>query len=84
MQYCKFSNTLFFLFSNKMLVFRARIHKMLVRIASSADPDQTATVLSDVVLHCFLGLFGRHRNFRTFTLINSFVYFRESLLDMVE
>ena len=26
-----------------MLVFKARIQKMLVRIASSADPDQTAS-----------------------------------------
>ena len=26
-----------------MLVFKARIHKMLVRIVNSADPDQTAS-----------------------------------------
>ena len=57
-----------------MLVFRARIHKMLVRIASRTDPDQPASVLSDLGLHCVLGLFGRQRNFRTFTVINSFVY----------
>ena len=41
----KISNTFLFLFSNKMLIFRARIHKMLVRIANSADPDQTASAL---------------------------------------
>ena len=35
--------TLLFLFSNKMLVFRAGIHKMLVRIANREDPDQTAS-----------------------------------------
>ena len=33
----------FFLFSNKMLVFKAEIHKMLVRIANREDPDQTAS-----------------------------------------
>ena len=30
--------------SNKMLVFRAGIHKMLPRIANSEDPDQTASL----------------------------------------
>ena len=38
---CKISNTFNFLFSNKMLGFRAVIDKMLVRIASREDPDQT-------------------------------------------
>ena len=32
-----------YLSSNKMLVFRAGIYKMLVRIANSEDPDQTAS-----------------------------------------
>ena len=32
-----------FLFSNKLLVFRAGIHKILVRIANGEDPDQTAS-----------------------------------------
>ena len=31
------------LFSNKMLVFRTEIHKLLVSIANSEDPDQTAS-----------------------------------------
>ena len=35
--------TLFFLFSNKILVNRAGIHKMVVRIANREDPDQTAS-----------------------------------------
>ena len=35
-------NTFLFLFSNNMLVFGAEFHKMLVRIANSEDPDQTA------------------------------------------
>ena len=35
--------TLIFLFSNKMLVFRAGIHKILVGIANREDPDQTAS-----------------------------------------
>ena len=39
----KISNTFLFLFSNKMLVFRAGIHKMLVIIANREDPDQTAS-----------------------------------------
>ena len=39
----KILNTFLFLFSNKMLVFRARIHKMLVRIANREDSDQTAS-----------------------------------------
>ena len=30
-------------FSNKMLVFRAGVHKMLVRISNREDPDQTAS-----------------------------------------
>ena len=34
--------TLLFLFSNKILVSRAGTDKMLVRVASREDPDQTA------------------------------------------
>ena len=37
----KILNAFLFLFSNKMLVFMAGIHKMLVRIANMEDPDQT-------------------------------------------
>ena len=33
----------FFLFSNEMLVSRAGIHKMLVKIANREDPDLTAS-----------------------------------------
>ena len=39
----KFFNTFHFLFSNKMFVTRAEIHKMLVKIANREDPDQTAS-----------------------------------------
>ena len=39
----KILNTFLILFSNKMLGFRAGIHKMLVRIANREDPDQTAS-----------------------------------------
>ena len=40
----KISNTFLFLFSNKMLVFRAGIHKFLVRVANREEnPDQTAS-----------------------------------------
>ena len=38
----KISNTFLFLFSNKMLVYSAEYHKMLVRIANREDTDQTA------------------------------------------
>ena len=39
----KISNIFLFLFSNKMVVFSAGIHKFLVRIANREDPDQTAS-----------------------------------------
>ena len=40
-KYFQILNIFLFLFSNKMLVFRAGIHKMLVRIANREDPDQS-------------------------------------------
>ena len=40
----KISNIFLILFSNKMLVFRAGIHKFLVRVANREDPDQTASL----------------------------------------
>ena len=39
----KISPTFHFLFSKKMCVIRAEIHKILVRIANREDPDQTAS-----------------------------------------
>ena len=39
-KFSKISNIILFLFSDKMLVIRAGIHKMLVRIANREDPDQ--------------------------------------------
>ena len=42
----KILNVFLFLFSEKMLVFKAGINKMLVRIANMKDPDQNAS--SDV------------------------------------
>ena len=39
----KILNTFLFLFSNKMFVFTAGIHRKLVRIANMEDPDQTAS-----------------------------------------
>ena len=38
-----FFNSFLFLFSNKILVIRAGIHKMQIRIANSVGPDQTAS-----------------------------------------
>ena len=35
-------NTLLFLFSNKMVVIRAAINKLLAKTANREDPDQTA------------------------------------------
>ena len=45
--YCKcskISNTFPVLFSNEMLVFKAGIHKSLVKMANREDPDQTASL----------------------------------------
>ena len=39
----KFQHFFLLLFSNKMLVIKGRIHKMLVRTANREDPDQTAS-----------------------------------------
>ena len=39
----KISNSFLFLFSNKILVIRVGIYKMLVRLANREDPDQTAS-----------------------------------------
>ena len=55
----KIFNTVSFLFSNKMLVFRPGIYIMLVRIENREDPDQTAPSVCDV----FLGIFGRQHAF---------------------
>ena len=41
--------------SNKMLVFRAEIHKMFVRIAKREGPEQTTS--SELGLHCLSGHF---------------------------
>ena len=48
-KFSNISNTFLFLFSNKMLVIRAGIHKMLVRIANREDPDKKQY---DLGLHC--------------------------------
>ena len=39
----KILNTFLFLFSNKIFVYRARIHKLHVRIADREDPVHTAS-----------------------------------------
>ena len=39
----KIFNTFLFLFLNKMLVIRAGLQKLLVRIAAREDPNQTAS-----------------------------------------
>ena len=40
----KIMNTFLFLFSNEMLVFRAGVHKMLLRMAYREDPDSKEAV----------------------------------------
>ena len=52
----KISNTFHFLFSKKMWVIRAGIHKLLVIKANREDPDQTE---SDLGLPFCLGLFSK-------------------------
>ena len=39
----KISNTFLVLYSNKMLINRAKIQKIFLRIANREDPDQTAS-----------------------------------------
>ena len=68
----KILNTFLFLFSTKLLVTRAGIHKMLVRIANREDPDQTA---SDPGLRCLpmpLWQATSVRNFKTFAVLSYF------------
>ena len=55
-----------FLLSNKMMVFRTGIHKMLVRKANREDPDQTTFEDASLIWVCVvcLGLFGRQVVFK--------------------
>ena len=53
-----------------MLVIRAAIHKMLVRIVNSHSPDQTAS--EDLGLHCLSRPFSQgacDQNFRAPTVV---------------
>ena len=62
----KILNTFLFLFSTKMLVIMAGIHKTHVSIANSGDANQTA-----LGLHCLSRHFCQAtsaQNFRTFTV----------------
>ena len=43
-KYSKISNMVPFQISIKMLIFRAGIYKLLVRITNREDPDQTASL----------------------------------------
>ena len=70
----KISNTFLCLFSNEMLLFKAGIHKFLVKIiANRGDLDQTAAQ-SDLALRGLSKPFWQKtsaRNFRTFTVWSS-------------
>ena len=59
MNVLKFRTLFLVLISNKTLVIRVGIHKLLVRTANRGDPDQTAS--SRPVC---LGLFGRQLVFK--------------------
>ena len=39
----KILNTSYSFFTNKIMVIKARLNKMLVRVANSEDPDQIAS-----------------------------------------
>ena len=63
----KISNAFLFLFSNKMLVFRAGIHKMLVRIANRKDLIRLLLQKqSDLDLALFAQVFDRQLAFKVF------------------
>ena len=49
-KHSKIPNTFLFLFSNKILVIRAGIHKMLVIITNREDPEQTDLGLLCLIL----------------------------------
>ena len=55
----KISNTFLFLFSNKMLVIMAGIHKMLARLVHREDADQILQKQSDLGLRCLSGPFSQ-------------------------
>ena len=58
--YSKILNTFLFLFSNKILVIRAVIHKMLVKIANREDPDWSLIWFCTV----YMGFLGRQQVFK--------------------
>ena len=68
----KISNTFLFLFSNKMLVFRTGIYKMLVRVANKERPQSDSFfTLFSVGLSCLPRPYSQTTsvpNFRIFTI----------------
>ena len=74
----KILNTVLFLFTNKMLVFGARTHKTLVRIANREHPDHpTSAKASDLGLPCLSRPFWQATtvlNFRTFAVLTTYMY----------
>ena len=76
--------TFLYLFSNKLFIIRAGIHKMLLRTANREDPDQTAS--SDLSLHCLSQPFWQAtslQNFRISTDILKCFYFAELKLRII-
>ena len=63
-KYSKFSNTFLSLFLTKMLVFRAGIHKMFIRITNREDPDLKKQ--SHLGLSCLSMPFLQASSVRTF------------------
>ena len=60
--------TLHFLFSKKMWVIRAGIHKLFVRIANREEPDQTASLEAVCFGSRPFWQATSVQNFRTFTV----------------
>ena len=66
----KILSTFLFEFSNKMLVFRAGIHKIFVRIENRGDPDQRSG--SALFIQA---LFGRQLVFQILTFTCTVLFF---------
>ena len=73
--------TFLFLFSNQMLVIRAGIHKILVRIGSREDPDQTASSNRMILVSCMFRTFWQATI--VFEILEQLLAMHHSLFDMI-
>ena len=83
-KFSKFSNTYLYLFSNKRLVIRAGIHKMLV---TKANRETLIRLLlqkqSDLALPCLVRLFVAGNYCSKFKNIYRNIYFKNELVTNV-